>query len=70
MDKQEIIDIAQKIDTYETSVLPYEDCCTVFLPDSPATRPTLRRTEEEESKIENYEELLSEALENLEILTV
>ncbi len=70
MDKQEIIDIAQKIDTYETSVLPYEDCCTVFLPDSPATRPTLRRTEEEESKIENYEDLLSEALENLEILTV
>lgn len=70
MDKQEIIDIAQKIDTYETSVLPYEDCCTVFLPDSPATRPTLRRAEEEESKMENYEELLSEALENLEILTV
>ena len=68
MDKQEIIDISQKIDTYETSVLPYEDCCTVFLPESPVTKPTLKRVEEEELKIEDYEQLLDEAVDNLEML--
>ena len=39
MDKKEIIDIARKIDTFETSTLPYEDCCTVFTPKHPKTRP-------------------------------
>ena len=68
MDKQEIIDISQKIDTYETSVLPYEDCCTVFLPESPVTKPTLKHVEEEELKIEDYEQLLDEAVDNLEML--
>lgn len=68
MDKQEIIDIANKMGTYEISILPYEDCCTVFLPDSPVTRPTLERVCEEESKIENYDELLSQAIDNLEVL--
>ena len=70
MDKQEIINIAEKMGTYETSILPYEDCCTVFLPENPVTRPTISKTEEEEKKILNYDELLSEAFDNLELLKV
>ena len=70
MDKQEIINISEKMGTYETSILPYEDCCTVFLPESPITRPTLERGEQEEAKIENYEQLLSEAVDNLEIIKI
>jgi len=41
LDKTEIMDIANRIDTYETSILPYEDCCTVFTPRHPATRPNI-----------------------------
>ena len=70
MDKQEIIDVSEKTGTYEISIQPYEDCCTVFLPESPVTRPTLHRSVEEESKIPAYEELLDEALENLEIIPI
>lgn len=70
MDKQEIIDIAEKMGTYEISVLPYEDCCTVFLPQSPITRPTLQRAVEEEKKIANYDELVAEAIDNLEIIPI
>ena len=51
MDKEEIIAIARKIDTFETSILPYEDCCTVFTPRHPKTRPVLSRVEEEERKL-------------------
>ena len=70
MDKQEIIDISEKMGTYETSVLPYEDCCTVFLPDSPVTRPTIERAEDEERKITDYEKLIPDAVDNLEIVKV
>ena len=70
MDKQEIIDIALKMGTYETSVLPYEDCCTVFLPDSPVTRPTIAKAEEEEAKIPDYNRLLSDAVNKIEILKI
>lgn len=70
MDKQEIINISEKMGTYEISVLPYEDCCTVFLPQSPVTRPTISRVEEEEKKIENYNELLEEAVNDLEIVKI
>lgn len=69
-DKIDIIDIAQKIGTYETSIKPYEDCCTVFLPDSPVTKPTLRRCELNESKIENYDKLIREAVDNAEIFII
>ncbi|MCL2540307.1 MAG: tRNA 4-thiouridine(8) synthase ThiI [Firmicutes bacterium] len=56
-DKQEIMDTARKIGTYDTSILPYEDCCTVFLPKNPVTRPNLDRVEKEESKL-NIAELV------------
>lgn len=52
MDKEEIIAISRKIDTFETSILPYEDCCTVFTPKHPKTRPTLSSVEEAEKKLD------------------
>ena len=64
-DKEEIIVRAKKIGTYETSVLPYEDCCTVFLPEFPAIKPKLSYIEEEESKLE-IEPLVAETLATLE----
>ena len=52
MDKEEIVQIARKIDTFETSILPYEDCCTVFTPKHPKTRPTLEAVLAEEAKLD------------------
>lgn len=64
-DKNEIIDRAVKIGTYETSILPYEDCCTVFLPEYPATRPKLKDILREESKLD-VEGLIEEAFKTME----
>lgn len=64
MDKEEIIQISRKIDTFETSIEPYEDCCTVFTPKHPCTRPTLEYVHEGES-MADFEPLISEALANL-----
>lgn len=61
MDKEEIISVSRKIDTFETSVLPYEDCCTVFTPRHPRTRPTIEDCEEAES-IFNFEPLIERAI--------
>ena len=61
LDKEEIVQIARKIDTFETSILPYEDCCTVFTPRHPRTRPELAKVEAEERKLP-FEELVEEAL--------
>lgn len=69
MDKQEIITIAKKIDTYEISIRPYEDCCTVFVPDHPVTKPRLPETLEAEKDL-GVEELIEEALEKTEIITL
>ncbi len=66
-DKSEIIEIAKKIDTYETSNLPYEDCCTVFTPRHPATKPKLDIILEGESKLDS-EALIKAALENTEVI--
>lgn len=52
MDKEEIIQIARKIDTFETSILPYEDCCTVFTPRHPKTRPTPEQLQQQEAKLD------------------
>lgn len=56
MDKEEIIEISRKIDTFEVSIQPYEDCCTVFTPKHPRTRPVLKNVIAEENKID-YEPL-------------
>ena len=63
LDKLEIIDIAKKIDTYSTSILPYEDCCTVFVPKHPVINPSLEETLKEEAKV-NFEEILKETIDN------
>ena len=69
MDKSEIMEISKKIGTYETSILPYEDCCSVFLPDSPVTKPKLDRIERNE-KLLDRETLINEAINNIEIMKI
>lgn len=68
-DKLEIIDIAKKINTYETSILPYEDCCTIFVPKHPVINPKINKCLEYENLID-YEELIEEAIENIETIKI
>ena len=68
-DKLEIIDIAKKIDTYETSILPYEDCCTIFLPKHPVINPKLEKCFEYENNFD-YEYLIEEAINNIETIVI
>lgn len=65
-DKQEIIDVACRIGTFETSSLPYEDCCTVFTPRHPATKPKMEIILEGESKLDT-DALIAQAMENVEV---
>ena len=69
MDKEEIVTIARKIGTLDTSILPYEDCCTVFTPKHPKTKPTLAQVENAERKLDR-EALITRALENIERIKV
>lgn len=69
MDKLEIIEVSQKIGTYETSILPYEDCCTVFLPKYPAIKPKMEVILKAESKLD-VEKLIEDALNETEILSI
>jgi thiamine biosynthesis protein ThiI len=69
MDKEEIIKIAEKIGTFEISIRPYEDCCTIFLPDYPKIRPRLEEAEGMEANLD-IEGLINEALEKTEILKI
>jgi len=70
-DKQEIMDEAERIGTYETSVLPYEDCCTIFVAKHPVTKPRLSVIEKsEESLVGEIEPLLDEALRTEEIVSI
>jgi tRNA uracil 4-sulfurtransferase len=66
MDKIDIMDIAREINTYETSILPYEDCCTIFVPKHPKTKPRLVDIKRSEEKLE-IDKLVNEAIANLEI---
>lgn len=68
MDKTEIIDIARKIDTFETSIEPYEDCCTVFTPRHPKVKPRLADIEKAQAKFD-FEPLIQKAVENTEMKT-
>lgn len=67
LDKLEIIDIANKIDTYETSILPYEDCCTIFVPRHPVINPELSKCIEYENLFD-YEPLLEKCIDNIETI--
>nr|BAL56715.1 thiamine biosynthesis protein ThiI [uncultured prokaryote] len=68
MDKLEITGLAQRIGTYEVSVLPYEDCCTLFVPRHPRTRPSLREAEEAEASLD-VPALVEEALAGVEVIS-
>ncbi len=67
-DKLEIIDIAKKINTYETSILPYEDCCTIFVPKHPVIKPELEKCIEYESNFD-YQTLIEKCINNIETIT-
>jgi thiamine biosynthesis protein ThiI len=69
MDKEEIVTIARKIGTLDTSILPYEDCCTVFTPKHPKTKPTLNQLLNAEKNLER-EALMERALANIEKIKV
>jgi thiamine biosynthesis protein ThiI len=70
-DKQEIVEIAEKIDTFETSILPFEDCCTIFVAKHPVTKPNIniiRRSEE--NLAEKIDELFETAINTVETIVV
>jgi len=69
MDKNEVVSIARHIGTYDTSILPYEDCCTIFVARHPATRPSLEKTLDYESVLDE-EQLIAKALEQMETIIV
>ena len=66
MDKTEIIEIAKKIDTFETSIIPEEDCCSVFAPKKPVTKPKLERIEDSEKALD-VDKLIQDAIDNMEV---
>lgn len=70
MDKDEIIAIAENIGTFKKSIEPYEDCCTVFLPEFPLIKPTIEKVEEQESRIVDYNELIERAISGLETVQI
>ena len=69
MDKTEIIEISRRIDTFDISIEPYEDCCTVFTPKHPKTRPDLAAVLEAEAAYD-FDPLIDEAVENTEVKAI
>lgn len=69
LDKVDIIDWAKRIGTYETSIMPFEDCCTVFLPKHPVLKPTIEEIEDSE-KILNVEEMVNKAVDDMKIIEI
>ncbi len=70
-DKKDIVDIAMNIDTYETSILPYEDCCTIFVAKHPVTKPNLKRIRNSEKRLEeNIDEMVDLAIKEVEIINI
>ena len=70
-DKEDIVTIAKRIDTYETSILPYEDCCTIFVAKHPVTKPNINIIKRSETKLEEkIAELYKEAMESVETILV
>ena len=70
MDKYEIMKTAEEIGTYKLSELPYQDCCTVFLPKNPVIKPSLEIAKKEQAKIESLEALVNEAISNVETVVL
>jgi len=69
-DKQEIVDISEKIGTYETSILPYEDCCTIFVAKHPVTRPDLAAIKRSETKLDGIEDMIKTAIRDTEVIRI
>lgn len=69
MDKEEIVEIARKIDTFDTSILPYEDCCTIFTPRHPLTKPKLENIKKSE-RLLDFDQLVDSAVEGIETIEV
>ena len=69
MDKSEIVEVSRKIDTFETSILPYEDCCTVFTPKHPKTRPVLKEVEDAQASYD-FESLIQKAIDNTKVYLI
>ena len=70
-DKQEIVDVATKINTYETSILPYEDCCTIFVAKHPVTKGNLTRIQKSEEHLRDViDDLMKEAIDTTEVIHV
>ena len=69
MDKNDIIDIAKKIGTFETSILPYEDSCTIFVPKHPETQPKIEKLERSETHLE-IDKIVDEVVNNLELIEI
>lgn len=69
MDKIEIINISKEIGTYDTSILPYEDCCTIFTPKAPATKPKIEKCERYEARWD-WEAMVQDCIDNVETITI
>ena len=69
LDKEEIIRYARRIGTFETSILPYEDCCTIFVPKHPETKPKLDKIQLSEQNLD-YEALMQRAIDGVEVVDV
>lgn len=69
-DKQDIVEVSLKIDSYETSILPYEDCCTIFVAKHPVIKPKIKSMEKSEEKLEGIEEMLERAIEGTEVIRI
>lgn len=70
-DKKDIVDIAKKIDTFETSILPFEDCCTIFVAKHPVTKPNLKRIRNSEKRLEeSIDEMVDLAIKTAEIINI
>ena len=70
-DKQEIVEISEKINTYETSILPFEDCCTIFVAKHPVTKPNINIIKRSEKNLEAViDELFEKAIETDEVIIV
>lgn len=70
MDKSDIVELSQRIGTYDLSILPYEDCCTLFVPKSPTTNPNLRIIDKIEATLPGYSARLDEAVAGTETITI
>ncbi len=69
-DKQDIVDISEKIEAYETSILPYEDCCTVFVAKHPVTKPKIEAIEKSEKKLKDMDRMIQQAIEETEVIKI